>query len=284
MILLGLMLVFTFVQAAIAKLMSGGGPLDLNMESPVAVYMLLAGGTVCTFLLPVLTLQYIEKYFTYFPQEQRVGKMVYLIVFLFLLAFSPMMQVVGEWNANMSLPESLKSIEEWMKEQEDSMAALTAKIVMVDSVQLLLVNILVMAVLPAIAEEFFFRGALMHIVQRMVKNHHLTIWITAIIFSAIHIQFYGFFPRMLLGAFFGYMLVWTQNIWVPVVGHFINNASVTILAFYYANQGKTFADMQTYESYPIFVYIGGIVLTIVIGYWFYHYTNKRNRLYGARLD
>ncbi|HMR17779.1 MAG TPA: hypothetical protein PKA53_00645, partial [Sphingobacterium sp.] len=156
-ILLGLMLVFTFVQAILAKLLLGDGNLEVYMDTSVPLYIMLAAGTICSFLMPALTLQYIEKYFIYFPQEQYVGKIIYLIAFLFLLTFSPVMQLVGEWNSTISFPESLKDLENWMKTQEDSMATLTAKVVMVDSVPFLLLNILVMAVLPAVAEEFFFR-------------------------------------------------------------------------------------------------------------------------------
>src|SRR5690606_22116941 len=110
-----------------------------------------------------------------------------------------------------------------------------------------------------------------------------TVWITAIVFSAIHLQFYGFFPRVVLGAFFGYMLVWTQNIWVPVLGHFVNNASVTVMAYYYAKQGKTYQELQNYENYPIIVYIGSIILTGLFGYWLYIRTHKEN-IHGERLD
>src|SRR5690606_9250818 len=127
----------------------------------------------------------------------------------------------GEWNESLSLPASLKGIEEWMRLQEDSMAELTERMVMVDKVPLLLLNIVVMAILPAVAEEFFFRCNLMHIIQRMARNHHISIWLTAIIFSAIHFQFYGFVPRMLFGAFFGYLFFLTQIIWLPVFASFV---------------------------------------------------------------
>jgi membrane protease YdiL (CAAX protease family) len=247
MMLLGLMLLFTVVQALLAGLLLGGADVGSYMDQQGKLYGVLAVGSLFTFLLPAIFLQIIEKNTVYFPREY-VNKLIYGIVLLFLFAFSPVMQLVGEWNASMSLPESLRAVEVWMRAQEDSMAELTAKVVMVDSVPLLLLNVLVMAIFPAIAEEFFFRGSLMHIIQRMVRNPHTSIWITAVIFSAIHLQFYGFFPRLLLGALFGYMMLWSGNIWVPIVGHFINNASVTILAFYYVKQGKTYADLQTYES------------------------------------
>jgi membrane protease YdiL (CAAX protease family) len=283
MMLLGLMLLFTVVQALLAGLLLGGADVGSYMDQQGKLYGVLAVGSLFTFLLPAIFLQIIEKNTVYFPREY-VNKLIYGIVLLFLFAFSPVMQLVREWNASMSLPESLRAVEVWMRAQEDSMAELTAKVVMVDSVPLLLLNVLVMAIFPAIAEEFFFRGSLMHIIQRMVRNPHTSIWITAVIFSAIHLQFYGFFPRLLLGALFGYMMLWSGNIWVPIVGHFINNASVTILAFYYVKQGKTYADLQTYESYSIFVYIGAVVLTVLIGYWFYRCTVHKRKMYGKRLD
>src|SRR5690606_31006645 len=166
--------------------------------------------------------------------------MFYVLAVAVLVAFSPMMELIGEWNAQMTLPESLKGVEIWMRTQEDASNDLIKKVVMVDHIGLLFVNIIVLAVFPAVAEEYYFRGSLMHIFNRIFKNIHVTIWVTAIIFSAIHVQFFGFFPRVILGAFFGYMLIWTNNIWVPILAHFVNNAIVTVLAFYYTTQGKTF--------------------------------------------
>lgn len=278
-ILLGLMLGFSIALGVLALFLPG-----LTFEGNVLErYGMLVSGTVFAFLLPAITLQYIERYYTYFPCEKHVGGAIYLLAFLFLFTFSPLMELVGKWNESLSLPASLQGVEEWMRLQEDNMADLTERMVMVDQFSLLLMNILVIAVLPAVAEEFFFRGNLMHIIQRMVRNHHVSIWTTAIIFSAIHYQFYGFLPRMLLGAFFGYMLVWTQNIWVPVVAHFINNAVVTILAFYYTRQGKTFAELQTYEGYSIFVYIGALFFSVTAAYVFYRYTMYKKKIHGARL-
>ncbi len=264
-ILLGLTLVFSIaVQFAVISIGS------------LSIYILLVAGTLGAFLFPSLGLQHLEKYFVYFPQ-QRQSKAIYLVAGLFLFVCGPLMQLLAKWNADLSLPSSLQALERWMKAQEESMALLTEQVVMVDDLSFLFLNLVVMAVLPAIAEEFYFRGSLMHIVQRMVQNNHLTVWITAIVFSAIHLQFYGFFPRLMLGVFFGYMLVWTQNIWIPVLGHFINNASVTIMAYYYARQGKTYQDLQHYETYPIIVYIGSFILTGLLGYWLWRKTGLRYR-------
>lgn len=262
-------------------LRSGGDVTTLN-NSRFFMYALLASSTFGTFYLPSVMLQKREPLRIYFPGQQVDG-LFYVLGIAFLFAFSPLMEIIGEWNAHMNLPENLKSVENWMRTQEDASNDLIAKIVMVDNIGLLFLNLIVLAVLPAVAEEYYFRGALMHIFDRLFKNKHITIWVVAIIFSAIHVQFFGFFPRMLLGAFFGYMLVWTNNIWVPIVGHFVNNAMVTIMAFYYTTQGKTFEDLQTYDSYSIFVYLGSFVLAIILGVVFYK-KSKSVHNNGEKLD
>lgn len=264
-----------FSGGGIAELLDNGGDLSSFSDRPFFLYALLVSSSFGTFLLPALVLQKLEPYFNYFPGEDKKSWLSYAIAAALLFAFGPIMQLIGEANMTMTLPDSWNKIEVWMRTQEDSMAVLTERIVMVDRWELLLANIIVMAIMPAIAEEYYFRGSLMHMIQRLTKNYHLTIWISAIIFSAIHVQFFGFFPRMILGVFFGYMFVWTQNIWIPIVAHFVNNATVAVLAFVYTRQGKTYADLQTYESYSIFVYIGSFMLTVLLGMWFYKISKSK---------
>lgn len=264
------------------ELLNSGGNMAALSQSPFMLYALLVSSSFGTFLLPGLILQRLEPYFNYFPANRKRDYLPYVIAVALMFAFGPMMQLIGEANMQMTLPNSLNGVENWMRNQEDSMAVLTERIVMVDSWGLLLANILVMAVMPAIAEEYFFRGSLMHILQRILKNYHITVWLSAIIFSAIHVQFFGFFPRMILGVLFGYMFVWTQNIWIPILAHFVNNASVAIIAFVYARQGKGYAELQSYESYPIYVYIGSFLLTAVLAVWFYKNSKQKNN--GDRLE
>lgn len=272
-----------FSNGGLAEVLQSDGSLSSFSNRPFFLYALLIASSFGTFLLPAFILQKLEPYYNYFPAENKKFGMSYLIAVAILFAFGPIMQLIGDANAKMTLPDSLSGIETWMRLQEDSMAELTKNIVMVDRWELLLVNIVVMAIMPAIAEEYYFRGSLMHIIQRLVKNYHITVWLSAIIFSAIHVQFFGFFPRMILGVFFGYMFVWTQNIWIPILTHFVNNATVAILAFVYTRQGKTYADLQSYDSYSIFVYIGGFILTVLLGIWFYK-ISKQKQANGERLE
>ena len=147
----------------------------------------------------------------------------FLLAACCLLAVIPFINFLGAVNSQMSLPESLSGIENWMKTMEDAAKILTEKFLKVDSFSGLLFNVFMIAALPALGEELMFRGVVQRIFSGWTKNHHWGIWITAFLFSAMHMQFYGFLPRMALGAMFGYLLVWTGTMWVPILAHFVNN-------------------------------------------------------------
>lgn len=281
------LIVGLFTAGSIEALMQGDVANALLIDfknNTVYSYLSVIASSFGTFLLPAWILQKMEPYNTFFPMRKQGQFLFMALAILLLVAFMPAMEFVGEMNLKMSLPESMKSIEAWMRVQEDSMAELTKNMVMVDSWGLLFVNLFAVAVMPALAEEYYFRGALMNIVQRVAKNPHITIWVTAIIFSAIHIQFFGFFPRMLLGAFFGYMLLWTNNIWIPIVGHFVNNGTVVVIAFYYTRQGKTYEDLQSSGGYTLIVYIASLIVSGLIGYYFYKKSKEINSVNGKGLD
>jgi len=277
---LPLVLIGLFLSGDINGLSEDTG--SLYAIHPYFTYLVFMGGTLGTFLLPAYYYYRKSNQPGVLPSQGLNRVWTYVLSVLFLLAFVPLMSLVSDWNLKMTLPESFRGIEQWMRVQEDQMTDIMSQIIMVDRVDLLLMNVLAIAVLPAIGEEFFFRGALQHIFKRIFGNTHITIWVVAIIFSAIHMQFYGFFPRMLLGVFFGYMLLWTGNIWVPIFAHFVNNASVVIMAFYYARQGKTYEELSASESFPIIVYLGSIILSIGLAYLSYQYSTK-NKLYGKRM-
>jgi membrane protease YdiL (CAAX protease family) len=96
---------------------------------------------------------------------------------------------------------------------------------------MMIINLFIIAILPAVGEEFFFRGVLQKILIKLFKSGHVAIWVTAFIFSAMHFQFFGFVPRFILGLIFGYLFFWSGTLWLPVISHFINNAVPVIMAY-----------------------------------------------------
>jgi hypothetical protein len=154
----------------------------------------------------------------------------------------------------MKFPESLSGIENWMRTMEDAAEMMVKKFMKVENISGLLFNIFMIAVLPAIGEELMFRGVIQRILTNWSKNYHWGIWITAFLFSAMHMQFYGFLPRMALGAMFGYLLVWSGTMWVPILAHFANN-TMGVIGYYLIDKGTISKDVEEWgtgtEQFPL---------------------------------
>jgi membrane protease YdiL (CAAX protease family) len=155
---------------------------------------------------------------------------IFLVAVLVFISL-PSINFIGEWNTRMEFPEFLAGLERWMKNAEENAAELTEAFLNVETTGGLLFNLFMIAFLPAIGEELLFRGVIQRIFTNWTRNHHWGIWISAILFSALHIQFYGFVPRMLLGVLFGYLLVWSGSMWLPIVAHFFNNGFAVVAMY-----------------------------------------------------
>ena len=185
------------------------------------------------FIIPPLIIGWLfsEKISEYlYLNKSFTGLSVVLAISVTILAL-PFINFTGELNSRMLLPEWLFGMERWMKNAEENAALLTEAFLKVETTQGLLFNLFMIALLPAIGEELLFRGVIQKIFTGWTRSHHWGIWITAILFSALHIQFYGFIPRMLLGVLFGYLLIWSGSIWLPVIAHFVNNGFAVMAIF-----------------------------------------------------
>ena len=211
------------------------------------------------------------------------GERVWAVV-LMLVAL-PAINLLAHINEQIALPAFLEPLEAWMKTQEETAKNLTDQFMHVTTFGGLIINLLLMAVLPAISEELTFRGVLMNLFkvkgERLeVKGEsvpHLAIWCSAILFSAIHLQFYGFVPRMLMGALFGYMLVWTGSLWTPILMHFTNNAMAVILYFVSLRAGWDIEMMDAIGTNDtLWLGVVSMVITIVGIYAFRRSTTMSN--------
>jgi len=159
-----------------------------------------------------------------------------LFVILIILSANPFINFLNEINSKLSFPEWMNSVEIWMKNSEDQAAKITDAFLATPSFVTLISNIVMIAILPAIGEELLFRGIIQQLLKKKFKNAHAAIWISAALFSALHLQFFGFLPRLVLGVMFGYMLEWSGTLWLPMIAHFINNAAA-VIAYYLINKG-----------------------------------------------
>jgi len=144
----------------------------------------------------------------------------------------PWINALGVWNNSIEWGGLFRSVYESMRAQENAAAQLIEQFLYMPGPIDLFQTLIIVALIPAIGEEFLFRG----VVQPMLsekRGAHFGVWITAFVFSFIHFQFFGFFPRLLLGAFFGYLYVWNRNIWIPIIAHFFNNGWALTMQYLY---------------------------------------------------
>jgi len=186
-----------------------------------------------------------------------------ILVLVISFAASPFINFIGVINENMQLPDWLSGIETWMKNTEEKAAELTETFLKVETTGGLIFNIFMVAFLPAIGEELLFRGVIQRIFTNWTRNFHWGIWISAILFSALHMQFYGFIPRMFLGVLFGYLLVWSGSIWLPIIAHFINNA-VAVIAIYMIDKGLLNSEIEDIGSTTDSYYMAAVSLLLIV--------------------
>lgn len=280
--LIGFFLAIPFFDGSItAQLTKMADPVS-HPEFKIPLYIMQAGATLIGLaVLPSLfwfsvTREGVGSWF--------VGKKVYVLMLVTTLALTIAFMVTNsvfiDWNAHLSFPESMKGFESWARTYEDRAEELTKYMTQFSSTGEFLFAFFVIAILPAIGEELVFRGMLQSQLFSATKNSHIAIWGAAILFSAFHLQFFGFVPRVLLGALFGYLYFWSGNLLMPMFAHFVNNG-FSVLMLYLNQKGLVNIDMDSADAAPwpavlVFTLIGGALL-----YYFKDfYYRKQQRVDG----
>lgn len=168
------------------------------------------------------------------------------IILTVTLLSIPFINFLAIGNSEIHLPEFMKSIEDWMMNMQRKNDILMEVILQMNSSRDVVINIVMMTLLPALGEELIFRGIIQKQLIKWLRNPHVAIFITALFFSAFHMQIVGFLSRLLLGMLFGYFYYYSKNIWTAIWGHFINNGLALGLAIIYGSQ----ADSTPIDSEP----------------------------------
>jgi uncharacterized protein len=221
--------------------------------------------SIGVFIIPPFILGWLfhGKVAEYLNLNKTITLASVILVLVLSFAASPFINFIGEFNANMQLPGWLSGVESWMKNAEDKAAEITEAFLKVETTGGLLFNIFMIAFLPAIGEELLFRGVIQRIFTNWTRNYHWGIWITALLFSALHMQFYGFIPRMFLGVLFGYLLVWSGSMWLPIIAHFINNA-VAVVAMYMIDKNLLSNEIEEIGTTSDSYYMAVVSLVLIV--------------------
>lgn len=271
LIIIGLILgtVIGFAYVFITK----SNPQDLN-----ALRFMQISSQLFTFVFPPIAYAFLVKEKPVNALGLKNSKIIWFLIGTgMIFAIMPLNSIFAEWNANLTLPDSMSKIESLMKQMQESATAMIEKFVSVDTIGGLILNLFMIAGLAAIGEELLFRSIIQTSLIKICKNAHIGILLASVIFSFIHLEFYGFVPRLILGMLLGYMFYFSGSIWIPMLMHFINNGTV-VLIYFLNNKGITNIDVDTFGQTSIPILIVSIVVMIALFLFSIKYSDKERTI------
>ena len=191
------------------------------------------------FILPPFFYAYLsaENIFS----NHKISRQVIILVVAIMILINPFVSFTFFLNQSIDIPK-------WLMFYDQNIYAITKAFLVMNSSVDLIVNLLVLAILPALGEELVFRGFLQKKIISFSKKPYLSIFFTALLFSVVHMQFEGVLPRFILGSVLGLMFYFSSNIWIPIIAHFINNALIVILSYPALNNKISF-DLLNLEKF-----------------------------------
>lgn len=195
--------------------------------TPMITRVLIMTQHLCMFILPATVfglIYYKPDLFQNFNLKKSPSLPIIFLGIFFLLVAYPLVNVGLLLNDALPLPL-------WAKELEQQAADTLHAVLAMDSFLIFLLNMLLISIIPGIGEELVFRGIFQKHLGGWLKNPIAGLWISALLFSAMHMQFEGLIPRFILGVVLGYLYYWTRNLWVPIIAHAFNNG-MQVIAIY----------------------------------------------------
>jgi uncharacterized protein len=234
------------------------------------------------FLIPAVIIAHLigknNESFLKLDRSPAAIKLLIVVFLAFLLI--PVLNYTGILNSRMVLPDAFSGIQKWMEAKEDLASRLTELLITSSGALTLILNVFILAVVPSFCEEILFRGLLQQLLSRLFRSSNAGIWVTAIVFSSIHFQFFGFLPRLILGLVFGYLFCWTGNLWYAIIAHFVNNL-IPVMFSYFSGLRYVSAQMSDNgKEVTAFPFIA-IVFSGFILFYFWREFRRRS---GATCD
>ena len=269
---------------AMVTAFGGDGGVEMNLDNPKTILLLKvlqALSVLIIFVFPALLFAvFMTKSGIHYLGVTTKPKMAtMLLAGTGMLLAMPLINWLSDMNQHLKLPESFSGIEQWMQQSEDKATQLTEAFTKGGTIDVLLLNLFVIALMAAVSEELFFRGVLQKVLIECTRNTHVSVWIGAIIFSAFPMQFLGFVPRMLMGAYLGYLFLWSGSLWPGILAHFINNG-MAVFIMWLVNRGTVTNDADTIGIQEgEWIYVSTSILLVAISLFLvYRIEKKRKKL------
>lgn len=214
-------------------LISGGDAAELDKHVGL-IKVFQSGYSLFSFLVPAFIMMLLlrQPLSTGLSMSKPPRWVLLPLVAGIMLSALPFVNLTYVLNSNLPLPDAIQRLVDALKPLEEATEKLTMAFLTMDNVGELLINLLVIAAIPALAEEFCFRGVMQKLFHRWFGNIHAAVIVTGLVFALIHVQFEGILPRWVLGIILGYLFFWSGNIWYPVIAHFVYNGVQVVAAYF----------------------------------------------------
>ena len=228
--------------------------------------------SVGMFLAPALMFAYAHdrKWLQYNWADHKPHYLLVNVTLLLSIVILPVVALLSQWNQAIELPQGMDGLQQWMDDLDEQAEAMTNMLTSRHTYANLMLNLLVLALVPAVCEEFMFQGTVQAFLNKWTNKPHLAVWITAVIFSTIHFQFSGFIPRLLLGAYLGYLFYWSRSLWLPILAHFLHNALSLLVDFSFQGRGISLDDMKftdIHGAIPLVISCSVVTFVSLIFMW-----------------
>lgn len=273
---------FLFMLIAVSLITQLLGSLTDNTAAILRISSVLQN--VLVFILPAVATTMLSTRFpaTLLAIDKFPSSKFILLSIAVLIVSIPLMNSIIDWNQNITLPDSFSQFNDYMQQLEKGAEKAVSDITGGNTVGTLIMSILIVGIFTGLGEEIFFRGGLMRLFSCIKgMSPHVAIWLTAFLFSALHMQFLGFVPRMLLGVFFGYLTFWSGSLWLPIMIHALNN-SILVTTDWINNRGGSQIDVNSIGlgDNALVLNIASIILTVIVFYALY----KQSKLLDKKND
>jgi len=265
--LLGLFMATFFYDVSMAELLQTNGASDRNVIAAIKLLQII--GALGTFVFSSLLISffYTGSWVGYFQAGREIDWKSAVLLMLVMLAALPFVNFLTDMNQRFVIP--FEGMEQYFREMEERTEELMMTLVKADDIVALMVNLFMIALIPAVGEELVFRGLIQRHLADLFRNAHVAIVVASVIFSLVHFQIYSFLPRFFLGLILGYAFYYGKSIWYPIIAHLVNNTLGVLFYYFYMKEltGDSLEEIGTMEMMPATAILSLLVVGGLLYVW-----------------
>jgi len=265
--LIGMLLATLVYDISVFELLDITGEENNKVISAVKFLQIIGALGTFVFSSMLISFFYTGSWLGYFSFGKTIRTGAVLLLIVIMVSALPAVNMLTDLNARLELP--FPGAENYLRQLEEQTQALMMALVRADNFWALLVNLFMIAIIPAVGEELVFRGLIQRHMTDLFRNGHVAVIVASVIFSLAHFQFYSFLPRFFLGMILGYAFYYGRSLWYPMIAHLVNNTLGVVFYYFYMKEaaGESLEDIGTMELMPVTALISLVAVGVLMYLW-----------------